>query len=390
MLAAAALLVGCGDHRPEHTRTAVRDSAGIHIVEVTPGTADEPAWRIDPKPVLDIGGGPGGLYQVAGAVRLSDGRIAIANGGSREVRIYGVDGQPQGTLGRAGGGPGEFQFLGWIGVLQGDSVAAWDPSVPRLTVFASGGTLVREVASARPLGLMPMAAGVTGDGSVVLATRDGFQAGRNNVVVRDTNAIVSLSGDGGRVDSIGPLPGAEYYLSGSQGATIPYPLAFGHQALAAVHGDEVYVPAAEGYEIRVYRLPGGLSRIIRVRAAPVPVTDADRREYQRTLVSQGIEGNPGMQARLRQILAEMPYPTAMAPITALVADSEGYLWVEEAASMQSPDEPWRVYDAQGKPVAVVHLPKGMRVTQIGRDWVLGTMLDEEQAEHVRLYRLTRA
>jgi hypothetical protein len=390
MLAAAVLLAGCGDRRPEHTRTAVHDSAGVHIVEVTPGTAEGPAWRVDPRPVLGVGGGPGGLYQVAGAVRLSDGRIAVANGGSKEIRIYGRDGRQTATVGRAGSGPGELRFLGWIGALQGDSIAVWDPSVPRLMVFAPGGTLAREATSTRPLGLMPAAVGALDGGAVVLATRDGFQAGAGNAVTRDTSAVVVLRPDGERVDSLGRFPGAEYFLSASQGATIPYPLAFGHQTLAAAHGNEVFVPSGTGYEVRVYRVPGGLARIIRVRAEVVPVTDADRREYRRTLVSEGIEGNPGMQARLRQILSEMPFPSTMAPITALVADSDGNLWVQEAAPMQAPDTRWRVLDPEGKAVAVVHLPKGLRVTQVGRDWVLGIVLDEDQAEHVQLYRLMRA
>ena len=40
---------------------------------------------------------------------LSDGRIAIVNQGSDEIRIYDANGRFVNTFGRKGGGPGEFR-----------------------------------------------------------------------------------------------------------------------------------------------------------------------------------------------------------------------------------------------------------------------------------------
>ena len=50
---------------------------------------------MSPEPVIDIGRGnteEDQLYRVGGAVRLTDGRIAIANTGTGEIRFYSSDG----------------------------------------------------------------------------------------------------------------------------------------------------------------------------------------------------------------------------------------------------------------------------------------------------------
>jgi len=86
------LISGCAS---ENARTGpiVRDSAGVTIVEnAAPRWADGEGWRLSPEPTLDIGVMDGELeyqfFQIAGAVRMPDGRLAVADRGSGEIRFF--------------------------------------------------------------------------------------------------------------------------------------------------------------------------------------------------------------------------------------------------------------------------------------------------------------
>ncbi|WP_419943063.1 hypothetical protein [Candidatus Palauibacter sp.] len=48
------------------------------------------------------------LFRVGGAMRLSDGRIVVANAGTGELRVYDPDGIHLASWGGQGDGPGEF------------------------------------------------------------------------------------------------------------------------------------------------------------------------------------------------------------------------------------------------------------------------------------------
>ena len=96
----------------------VRDSGGIQIVENrSPGLTAARAWRIDPTPILAIGGQQADtdtlneLNLVMGITRLSDGRYAVGVQASHAVRFYDARGKYLGFAGRKGQGPGEFQQI---------------------------------------------------------------------------------------------------------------------------------------------------------------------------------------------------------------------------------------------------------------------------------------
>jgi 6-bladed beta-propeller len=110
----------------------------------TPGTsrADGAHPDLAPlRPLVDIGGdgGPEELSGVTGAVSLSDGRIVIGNGATNEIRVFSDDGNYLETIGRRGGGPGEFYSLLWVGVAPGDTILAYDIRSQRLSWFAPDG-----------------------------------------------------------------------------------------------------------------------------------------------------------------------------------------------------------------------------------------------------------
>jgi hypothetical protein len=383
-------LQACGkDGGPAQTQVAVRDSAGVHIVE----NRGDPAplhWTLGRNPV-DIGGGAAGeLHGVTSATRLDDGRIVVANSGASALEIFGADGKHLRTVGRAGDGPGEFRALFWVGRLGGDSIAAWDPALGRLSVFDPGGVFVRTVAPRGPLGMFPMAAGVLGDGRVLLAvSAPGAGGGAGIRVRRDSITYVTL-GQTGDVQPVGRFPGTEMLMSGGAGGgLLMRPLPFGRQTVAAARGGRVYVGTGDRFEVLAYEPGHGVRAIMRVAQRPVPVTRADIDDYRRTQVTIGAEGDARLRSQNADLLAKAPYPREMPPFTAIAADPDGNLWLQPPKTASVKDLPWMVLAPDGRALGTVDLPAKLAVQEIGRHWVLGTMLDDDEVEHVRLYRLVK-
>src|SRR5687768_145368 len=111
-------LLACESDGDSTTRqSVVRDSASVTIVEnAAPVWTDSAhAWRVETEPVVTIGVVEGApeyqLFRVRHALRLDDGSILVADGGSRELRFYDSTGRHIRSIGRDGEGPGEFRVI---------------------------------------------------------------------------------------------------------------------------------------------------------------------------------------------------------------------------------------------------------------------------------------
>jgi len=79
------------------------------------------------------------LFLVTGAVRLSDGGIAVANGGTHEVRVFDARGRHVRTIGGEGGGPGELRNPRRLFRLPDDSLEVVDFQTQLTDSFSAGG-----------------------------------------------------------------------------------------------------------------------------------------------------------------------------------------------------------------------------------------------------------
>ncbi len=142
----ASFAIGCGTADAgsgAQSSFTVRDSAGIRIVESTEPAEDRP-WVISDSPLFQVGNVSGRpeyeLYRVRGALRLSDGSIVIANGGTDELRWYSLTGEFLHSAGGTGEGPGEFLALA--------SVFTW-PTTPSRPGTDGSGACQSSVPTAR-------------------------------------------------------------------------------------------------------------------------------------------------------------------------------------------------------------------------------------------------
>ncbi len=402
-----AVAMGCRTEgrAPAAQEVVARDSAGITIVENgrTGLWGRGNGWRLPDQPLLEIGSADldsgATLFRVTGAVRLSDGRIVIANSGTSEVLFFSSTGSLLATVGGAGGGPGEFASLMGAGSAivvtrtTGDTVRAYDGGGGKILVFSPTGGFIRSAPlSNGPNGdrvHLALGVGWLDDGSLFAMStsfRDNppdAQPNPEGSVVRTRIALRRFGPDGVLADTIGLFPGDERFtrvrtnLDNTGSGTMRIgnsPVPFARTFHAVTAGNTLAVGVTDLMEVRIYGPDGTLLRIVRGPGTPRRV-DAPQREAW-------INAH-----RVREPAA--PFPETMPAFEGLMLDAEGRLWVEAyraPGDLPGPAQ-WGVYDSEGRYLGEVTMPEHFRPLEIGADYILGLRKDDMGVEYVRLYGL---
>lgn len=388
-------LAGCAEKTGSKSTAAVRDSGGITIVE-NGAALSAPVVPMDTVPALNIGGNEQGqdydFSQVVGAVRLSDGKIVVADIGSAELRYYDSAGSFIRRAGRKGSGPGEFQALGLLWSMPADSVLAYDAVGRRASIFDSAGTYVRSVDLSRAGFLQPM--GRMGDGTIVAL---GFSFNPDSMppegsLYRSQQPVL-LVGSDSTLDTLGVFPGIDMYTVSMNfgGRSFPAPMMvnFGHITTVQARGDRIYLGDNARFEVAVYGRDGHISRLIRAGSTPESVTEADRNsalERNREAMMQNASRIPAaMRDQLETLLGQAKYAEQFPPFETIRLDQAGNLWVQHYARHRAPI-PYTVFDSTGSMISRVTLPARFQPMEIGTNYILGVWTDDDDLPHVVLYR----
>jgi hypothetical protein len=388
-LLAAIALLGCA--AGEEVGFTVRDSAGIRIVENSRAAWNEAErWTIAAQPTVDIGGGDAAgahlLHQVYSARRFVDGRIAVPNGATADVRIFDSAGRHLSTIGRRGQGPGEFRAPWRIMEGPGDTIVVLDIGRGfRFNLFAPDGSFVRSFTTpvSRQGAEGTVLIGWFADGSSLVRRHELESREPTGLApVRSYISLFRLGPDGTMLDSLGRFP---YQTS------VPGGYVWGPRAHEAVHDSTVYFGTAESYEIRRYSMRGELRGIVRRSRPNAATTAADIKAFQeesrRTIPAEG--NDPSRRAVLEQRLAGMRFAPTFPAYYYLQVDQPGNLWVQEYSTLIGEGRVWSVFDTADVYLGDIELPERFRVFQIGDDWVLGQWRDADEVEHLRLYRIMK-
>ena len=394
LISSLTALAACSgdDTLPAPANPTVRDSAGVRIFEnPAPDSSSRLGWKLTAEPLLSIGAMRGDpaleLFGVQDALRLDDGRILVANGGTSEVRVYDADGVHQATWGGVGERPGEFTGLTRLSTWPGDSVMAWDFSQNRLTVFDRDGVAVRTQHLNQGGGLgSDRFQGILADGSLITASllsSDG--GGPTSGLVRRSLAFARVSSEGRRLSDLGRHPDQEYYVRSELGAIVRHP--FRRSVHSAIWNEWVVISPSDRYEIRAYRPDGSLAVLVRLSHTTEAVTQGDMDRYAATRLE---EAAPEARANLARVLEGMPPVERFPAFAALIADSSGDLWVRDYATPGVDRPVWTVFAGDGEVRGLVETPPGLDVYRIGIDYVLGRTVDELGVERVQLWGLDRS
>ena len=384
-----------GDAPVRQPGTVARDSAGIRIIEnPRPPDGSRLGWRIGPEPTVSIGQLEGEepylLHRAFRSFRMPDGRIVVANVGTEQIRMFDALGNHLRTWGGTGEGPGEFLSLSHVAPWPGDSIIAWYSPGLRLSVFDADGNYGRAFAlqseeeavwlRARPIAVR--------DDGTILSINDPEDA--------DTAVVEIWAGDGALVASLGTLPGREVIVTTNErGSRELKGIAFSRELVTGLWGDLVVASPTTHYEIRAYQADGALARIVRREHVTRVPAEADLEWYIAEQVA--MFGNtpglpPGFVDRARQSLQSTPLARTFPAFSTVLADETGHLWVREydLPGEERPAPLWTVFDPEGHVLGFIETPPGLRIHQIGEDYMLVHTRDELDIEYVQVWPLERS
>ncbi len=378
------------DQRTDARRQAAsRDSAGVEIVESSAPLWEEgEAWRISDAPIVDISdagdGSPYEFHRVRDILRLANGRLVVADGGSQQLRVYDEDGSLLRSLGGPGDGPGEFRALGRLVALGDGRVAAvdFDPGA-RGAVFDTEAGLLETFRL--PDGVFPTRHPVaTGRGEIwgraepPVALSE-WPGGLHRPVVH----LVRLSEQFARVDTILAAKGDETFVHTWADAI---PLLGRRTHFVPARDDQVLVGTADDLEFaRVDATTGKTVAIARILGVSLAVS---AREADRELEARL---GPRPSGVVKEIVGSLPVPERRPAYQSLLIDPESNVWAGEFLGLARRDarQRWYVWDANGTWLGVVETPERFEMLRVGSSEALGVRRDATDVEHPQVLRLVK-
>ena len=421
----AVLLIGCAgaatDEQPAGPPAFVaRDSAGVLIAENSDSSwTQQTAWRIEQNPTLEIGSRSGDVPgtdfgRIGPVLRFPDGRIAVGDIQALEIRLFSPDGDYLGTWARRGAGPGELQRLDRLALIGGDSLVARNDGIFRHDIFGPNGVWGRTVRA-------PPSSWLRGGGGAVAWLADGaFIQGPANIDRRNLpSGRQTLMGEYHLFDSVGEhsanlgrLP--ERWVEKHDGVALPTTVSYGPRAQIADAGDGLWYGFPSTFELR-HIGTGGVDRIVRRDWVPEAIPQHLKEQYQTWFESQhpirsGLD--PGIlpeivllrraEAELRSSgstrTQQLVFADSLPAFVEVVAARGGGVWVHVAATVSEllasgptniSSNRWTVFDPDGRWLGTVTAPAGLRIHEIGPDYVMGVWQDELGVQYVRVHRLSR-
>jgi hypothetical protein len=433
----AVLTAGAVGFRPPNDPppgVTITDSAGVQVVETRAPlweTSQRAAWRVDTAPMLDIGISPPQSVKdtfatprgyvamprntvraadvftdIAWMRRLADSSIAVLDG--RDLKFFSDTGVHITTLKEPGRGPGDDMLGAKIIPYRRDSLLVLETSegvagtqVRAYVLDLTGrhGRVIKETIAV-PFSLSSDR--VTSDGGFVV-TGKSLQTRPESTSIVTQATFYHVSPDVRRVDSIATLVLDRRDLFRDGFGFWEPPVFRSVPPPAVVHDRSMYWGDGSRFEFTVFDLApltlrGQVStRIVRSARPPAPATDSDRAAYIERRYPKNTTREPGDAAKIKSHETRALGATLPA-FTRLLVDAVGNVWLENyrhsmpvlGLPNDRADIPrWTVFDSAGVMLGDVVLPRGLTVSSIGPDWVLGTGRDERQAIHVRMYRLRK-
>ncbi|MGH7696508.1 MAG: hypothetical protein ACRENH_16090, partial [Gemmatimonadaceae bacterium] len=313
------------------------------------------------------------------ATRLRSGEIVVADGIAGTLRVFDISGRPSRTVGRRGPGPGEFQYISWMGPCGGDSIVVWDFMQRRLTFLDAAARIVRQTPPVA--GVSPFTVACSRGEGVIAAHAWGSPPRPDGPVFRSRAPLVLLDRSASVTRTVDTVASGEMAIVG--GGAGPRPL--GKYTHLAMSRSALYVATGDSATILVFAATGSSLGAIRTDVARVAPT---ARQLDRAVETAIAFGPKPLRDRLRPAMRALDPPAQLPPFSGILVDALDVLWVVLTFPGEGTTR-LRALDARGSTVAEVSLPTDLMVLEIGRNYILGLHETADGEQFIRQYELRR-
>jgi hypothetical protein len=332
------------------------------------------------------------------------GEIVVPLPQDRQIRFYDSTGARIAAVGRRGQAPGEFAYLGQLG-LKADTVWAMDADSRRVTYYSPRGEFLRTgpalpgkqesggLLLARDGFLFVVAVGVHPDGSMMAVGRR--SSNDPNKPMLANQMVLHLSA-GGDIHALAEGPSYEdprwMMQVAGLGRSIPFvqgPMfAFAPDASRfAFLETNLTTPLGGAYRVTLFRANGDTIFTREYPFLGVPVTQAERDSAANAEIQAPgtpSEGPGDVDQRFRRLALEK-MPAVHAPLQSFLLGVDGTLWItlRDSAGVRRTV----VLDESGEPMGTVVLNTRTRIRQASATRIWVTEMDENDLASVVRYRV---
>lgn len=302
------------------------------------------------------------------ATRLPNGQVVVADLGDRELVVFDSSGHRIQTIGRAGQGPGEFRYPGWIQQCRGDSLFVWDAVQQRMAVFDAGGRFIRQFRFPNALSTLTCARA----GAFGYTTPQGRlgRPGADSPVYKATLTIASPTGDS--MGSLGLVPIGQNR-----------PLAAISQV--ALCEGKVWFAPPDVPEVRLFDFHGKSLGTITIDEPRRHVTNV---HYERAIANlAGRITNAAERPAVEQFYRRIPPPDFLPLVNKILCDPRGGAWIQLSAPGDGLTRFLIVGSRSGRRIQVT-IPDEVDVTEIDRGTLVSIRTDSDGQQSVVVYRYT--
>ncbi|MEO7361926.1 MAG: hypothetical protein ABI120_16460 [Gemmatimonadaceae bacterium] len=369
---------------------------------------DLPRFTLGASPIRTLAddGSANRQFTRISARRLPNGEIAVADMGSTRLMIFGRDGQMTKEVAHKGTGPGELP--GEFNITSfGDTIIAFERgpmSAGTANVFVVTGGLLRRVA--------PKAINYSGRMSIVARSSQSrwiVQRGLLGRVIESVPPVGGFMPDsqtlgvmtlGSNPDSstvewlpplirywsvVVPIPGATG-LNGSPTA-LPATFLFKGETLNTTSDGQLWIVNSVSGELVAHDLTG--KEVVNT-TVQLPARNIDVKEVAILRDSAVASAKNGVaKAMAAGRYDEKSLPKTLPFFSEMIAGANGEVWLKVFELSSAKAQQYVVIARDGKSIATVVVPGGLRVQHVGTDFVLALSADGMGVESVVEYALKR-
>ena len=362
-----------------------------------PQTRPASEMHLSAEPILSVGrvdGPEEHLFgQINAGARLADGSVVVSDQQNLRFQRFSADGEHLWSRGRAGEGPGEFEFVKIAeGCANEESIVLYDMWGTRVHEYDTKGNLLNDYRFV--YNELPLRDFVCAPNGRVAFTGSSFGFGEDGVEPGELfRVLLSLGaaepGDTEATMLREKIPGREQRALGG-GNAMPGRI-WTHDVALAATNDGIWLGTGDDYEVELIDWTGNTIRRIRWEGPDLAVTSEDVERYRDDLEELYREnGGPNWRARFEGTWAWQSevVPDEFPAYHRLLVGDDGVLWVHDYTRPGERSE-WLAFDEDGRWVRTLVLPPRTSLLDIGPDWALVRAWDELDVQRVEVRGLVR-